>query len=152
MSVDPSVEQLRRAARDHLAAATQALGESGGIPGSAAYLGHVATECNLKVRLLRWYRKPRVGAMQTALGDELFSLLFHSKDGHNLAVLAEHAGLQRLLEAERRTELLRGKVWSRMSHGDRPYSLRYGTERLARGAAGEELDVARDIDQIVDKT
>jgi hypothetical protein len=108
----------------------------------------------LKLRLLQQYKKPRTDEMAKALGQELFAKLFRSASGHNLGLLAEHAGLSRLLaveRVERKDALLQGQVWARMREEARPYSLRYGTVKLQRTEALEEIEFASEIAQVIDK-
>jgi hypothetical protein len=105
----------------------------------------------LKLRLLQQYKKPRTDEMEKALGQELFARLFRSASGHNLGLLAERAGLSRLLVVERKDALLQGPVWARMREEARPYSLRYGTVRLQRTEALEEIEWASEVAQVIDK-
>lgn len=121
------------------------LGAAAGKPQAAAYVLHVAVECALKVRLLSSNRQRSLAGLRTVMRDEAFSTLFFGKSGHDLSELARIVALERLLRAARNHQLLRRAAWRRMSASDRPYSLRYGVERIARDQALEELEVARAI-------
>lgn len=164
MSANPTQKHLSRASNEHLRAARAALtvsatpgnrsgartalkstGASGASPRSAAYLAHVATECAIKLRMLKLHNRARTEEMRKVLKENDFDLLFRSKHGHDLRRLSEHASLKRLLTAENSQALLENKAWKRMTSEDRPFDLRYGTASASHEEAKAEVDLASAI-------
>ncbi|MBL8634402.1 MAG: hypothetical protein JNM40_14360 [Myxococcales bacterium] len=144
--VVPTREQFSAAAKQRHEAALQLL-ESAKSPKPqvAGYLNVVAMECLLKARILAQAEKSRVSELRPFLGDDTYKQLFRSSEGHRLGRLAEQAALRRLLAAAGLSSLLQKKAWSRMCKDERPYSLRYGTEKLHTEEAIEEVQVGSDL-------
>ncbi len=139
---------LSAAARARLEEAGLLLRTDGGRLQGACYFGHIALECALKLRLLAAARAQDLNdlrRLQGALADSLFC----TARGHDLARLAQAAGLMRFLQAGGRTALLDGPIWRRITKTDRPYSLRYGHERPARRQSQEEVDLAGQIVELL---
>jgi hypothetical protein len=112
-------------------------------PGSAAYLAHVALECAIKARILcrgNCYDTEDLKKKQP----KVFQALFASKQGHDLEMLAAKIRLEEVLKTEGqawRDDL----CWRRMSSPDRPYTLRYGAERIREAEAREDVTRTRDL-------
>lgn len=109
----------------------------------ACYLLHVALECHIKAYLLTNFQ----GSIRNfqLSNPELYSKIFRSKDGHDLAKLLDVANLKRRLAAFGRANPCIGSAWGRVSNSERPYSLRYGFEPLNKAQAKEEIELGRAI-------
>jgi hypothetical protein len=106
------------------------------VPTAAAYFAHVALEAALKARMLLVCGAETEAEFEKR-GNNV--ALLRSGTAHNLARLAQSAGLRRLLDATGRAPLIEDGVWARMCADDRPYSLRYGTERIDANSAEKEV-------------
>jgi hypothetical protein len=141
--------RFQRAGRSHLSAAKHLLealernDASDLNPSSAAYLAHVGLECALKARLL-WRGGVESAEDLEEKHPQVHAALFRGRQGHNLGALAKELRLQRLLATEGKP-WKDDSCWKRISHSDRPYALRYGTESMERDVAKEELDRIAEI-------
>lgn len=116
-------------------------GNAGTHPQLAAYLVQVGLECWLKARILFQAGVDTSDQYERKVPD---SLIFKTSRGHNLEFLSLKAELGRLLCAEgKQPTLLEDQCWKRMSKDPRPYSLRYGTDKITLSCAREELERAR---------
>ncbi|MBI2893934.1 MAG: hypothetical protein HYY06_10310 [Deltaproteobacteria bacterium] len=117
------------------------------VPGSAAYLAHVALECALKARLLS-----RDGyASAEALAEKqprVHAALFRSTQGHDLAALAGYLRLNAFVETQGKP-WLDDDCWKRMASSQRPYSLRYGAEPVAQASTQEEINRASALVEVL---
>jgi hypothetical protein len=113
------------------------------------YLSHVALECALKHRILvRQKGATHVGDLRRYLPKEDFEALFSGTTGHDLHRLEQTAGLRRCLVASGNEALLKGRDWRNMG-GQRPYSLRYGTEAVTVQHARDEVVLAAKLADLI---
>ena len=105
-------------------------------------------ECVLKFRLLASAKKTRTADMKVSLGEK-FQQIFQGRSGHDLRLLAEAVSLKRLLAADGKAKVLESADWQRMLNDDRPYALRYGTEKPTKQTAAAEVELARTLIEIV---
>lgn len=152
MPQQSTLDSFRRAGQSHLYIANRVLenrsvGGSNQEPvlkaGSAAYLAHVSVECAIKARLLSRGGFACAEDLEKKQ-PQIYSTLFRSKSGHDLQKLADHLGIKRFLESNGKT-WLDDDCWKRMVSPARPYSLRYGIERITLGAAEEEIKRATEL-------
>lgn len=143
-------DQLKKSARTKLAAAEVLVKGKGPHPGPAAYLIHVALECAMKLRILVSQRVERTDELRNSRGMDktTFDGLFSGRSGHDLHHLAKVARLRSLLVAKDREQLLESKAWRGMA-GDRPYSLRYGTEDITDSESEDHLKLAKEITLLI---
>jgi hypothetical protein len=142
--------EFERSARTKLAAAEQLVAAKGRHPGPAAYLIHVVLECALKVRILVTQNAKRTEELRNSCGidEATFAGLFSGRTGHDLHHLANVARLNRFLVAKDRGSLLDSDEWKAMA-GDRPYSLRYGTESVSDPEARKQVELARQLTSLI---
>ncbi|HSN98212.1 MAG TPA: hypothetical protein VLS89_07935 [Candidatus Nanopelagicales bacterium] len=124
-----------------------------------AYLVQVGLECWLKARILALSlskeKSPSVVLYVERFGTlgqdgRKRSPIFDSAEGHRLTLLAQKASLERLLkDAGKPPSLMTDRCWARMTHGERPYSLRYGAEEVSIEDAQEELERGRMLENII---
>lgn len=141
---------LKRSARTKLAAARHLMEGRSKHPSPAAYLSHVTLECALKVHILVKGGAERTEDLRNKRGfdEATFDGLFNGRTGHNLHHLAKEAGLKRLLVAKCQDHLLKIAAWHAMS-GDRPYSLRYGSEVVSDSDADQQVDLATKLTSVI---
>lgn len=174
MTGDPvwTLEKFRRSGRSHLACGQRILSDLQGageglkgkkkkgkkepaqahpgvLPGSAAYLAHVAIECVVKARVL--YRSGCASLEDLKRKDpSAHETLFRGRRGHALRFLAESVRLEEILKQEGKdTSIIKDSCWTRMAHDERPYSLRYGAEAPAVDDVEQELQRAAEIVEAV---
>lgn len=142
--------ELKKSARTKLAAAEVLVRGKAPHPGPAAYLIHVTLECAIKVKILVRQNAERTEELRNGRGmdEATFAGLFQGRSGHDLHTLAKVAGLKRLLVAKDREELLNSEAWRSMA-GDRPYSLRYGTEVISNLESEEHLKLAKELTSFI---
>lgn len=116
-------------------------------PGSAAYLAHVALECAIKALILYRAGCANIGDLKRK-SPKIYDQLFRTKHGHDLVRLAQEVRLSKFVGTY-------GKAWAddtcwkRMTGNDRPYGLRYGSERIGTDAAKEDVSRARDLSGVL---
>jgi HEPN domain-containing protein len=146
-----TLEEFRRVGRSHLEGAVHVLEKtlSGSpthqafLPTSAAYLANVALECGLKAILLS--RGGYASAEDLAKKQpKVYQTLFRGKSGHSLGDLAAFIRFQNMVEANGK-KWKEDQCWERMTSVERPYSLRYGTERIKREHAEAEIERAGEL-------
>lgn len=140
-----TLDRFRRAGVGHLRSAEHVLekaksrtvGEPSSLPGSAAYLAHLALECVLKAHLLA-----RGGCASAEVLERrhprVHDALFKGRRGHNLKNLADQIRIESVLNLAG-AKWNDDATWKRMAADDRPYTLRYGVEQLSPGDAENEL-------------
>lgn len=145
-SMRTSKDDFSKSARTKLAAAQDLVTGKARHPGPATYLIHVTLECAIKVRILNSQKAESTDELRNRGGmdEATFVELFRGRRGHDLHQLAHVAGLSRLLAAKDRSDLLKSPVWQTMA-GDRPYSLRYGTEVVKDSDAKAHLKLAKEL-------
>lgn len=144
--VIPTRDQFQTAAKQRHQAARELLGSSHSPkPQVACYLNLVALECLLKARIMDQAMRPRMPPLKEVLGEKKYEQLFGSSAGHSLSLLAEESSLRRGLKAAGRDKILQGTAWKRMCSSGRPYSLRYGTEKLSTAEAQDEVTAGTEI-------
>lgn len=143
-------DELKKSARTKLAAAQDLVRGKARHPGPAAYLIHVTLECAIKVRILVSQNAERTDQLRSSRGmdEATFDGLFKGRSGHDLHHLAKVARLRSLLVAKDREELLMTDAWRSMA-GDRPYSLRYGTEVISDSEAEDHLKLAKELTSLI---
>lgn len=141
-----TLDRFRLAGHGHLHGARCILAEdtatSGPVPAlaraSASYLGHVALECALKVRILEKGGYADVEELKEK-HPKVYGRLFTTKHGHDLDRLAKELGVEGLL-ATMGKGWRDDECWKRLSSSERPYSLRYGIEDVDDASVTEELE------------
>jgi hypothetical protein len=143
-------DELKKSARTKLDAAQILVKGKARHPGPAAYLIHVTLECAIKVRILVSQNAERTDQLRNNRGmdEATFDGLFKGRSGHDLHHLAKVAQLKKLLVARDREELLMSDAWRSMA-GDRPYSLRYGTEVISDSEAEAHLKLAKELTSLI---
>jgi hypothetical protein len=140
-----SLHDFRLAAISHLAAAKKVLDAPdekapAKTPSTAAYLATVSLECVLKARILFRGGCESVEKLREKHA-RVYRALFTSAEGHAVESLAQHLRLEELLKSEGKGAP-QADIWKRLSHSERPYSLRYGSEHLSvEDAAAEVAEV-----------
>lgn len=150
MSV-PSRQELLKVAKEHLEVANAGAARRPRPVRTMAYLAHVAAECAIKARILTMNARERTSDLREVLEVHIYEQTFESSHGHNLKHLATISSLKRLLVADRKAALLQGESWRRMCDDDRPYSLRYGTKKLAPSQAEDEVRLVETILGVIDR-
>ncbi len=142
-----SLHDFRLSAISHLAAANRILETNdattaGRTPATAAYLAGLSLECLLKARILLRGGVESVEKLREKQS-AVYKALFTSAKGHDLNNLAGNLRLDALLASEG-TKAPKAEIWERLSHAQRPYSLRYGSEQLSSAdATAEVAEVSR---------
>jgi hypothetical protein len=139
--VNANRDQLRHSARTKKDAAKALLKDKQPHPVPAVYLSHVALECALKRRILIKNGATHIDDLRRYLPQEDFTALFSGATGHDLHRLEQTAGLRSYLAAHGRDSLLADEQWRKMG-GQRPYSLRYGSETVTAHEAREQVQFA----------
>jgi hypothetical protein len=134
--------QTKRDAAHHLICGTSKH------PAPALYLSHVSLECALKLRILKTNGAIHINDLKKLLPEKTFEGLFNGATGHDLHHLAKTASIDRMLVATGNEALLEQPEWRAMS-GDRPYSLRYGTETVSAASARHQIDLAVRIADLI---
>jgi len=137
-----SLHDFRLAAISHLAAARKVLDaatetDPAKTPTTAAYLATVSLECLLKARILLRGGCESVEKLREKQA-AVYAALFTGARGHAVEALAQHLRLDQLLRSEGKAAP-QSDIWKRLSHVERPYSLRYGSEHLSKDDAAAEL-------------
>lgn len=136
MTARSDSQRLQLHAKEIVVAARQQLSASRNH--LSGYMGHVALECYLKSWILSAF-----GGNQAKFNDShpaLHKKYFGSSEGHDLSRLVGDMVIRRKVAATGETNPCSGSVWSRMTHGDRPYSLRYREEpAITKSKVAEEL-------------
>ena len=117
-------------------------------PGPAVYLAHVALECALKLRILRKNKAHHTDDLKRLLPGSTFDGLFTGSRGHALHHLARTASVAQFLEAQGKSALLKKREWQRMA-GERPYSLRYGIERVTLAEAKSQVRFGEQLTDLI---
>lgn len=141
-----TLERFRLAGHGHLHAARCILEAAKAAPvpipalalASACYLVHVAVECGIKARILARGGYADVDELKRKQ-PKVYNPLFVTKQGHDLAKLAEELGLHRLM-ATMGKGLRQDDCWQRLTSPVRPYSLRYGAEAIDDTMASKEVE------------
>ena len=142
-------EQLRQSAQTKKEAAKALIiGKSPHYPVPAAYLAHVALECALKYRILVRNKAKHIEELRRRLPRSVFDGLFSGISGHDLHHLERTAGLARFLTAIGSESLLDREEW-RLMGGDRPYSLRYGCEKVPVSHASRQVEFAGQLASLI---
>ena len=110
----------------------------------AVYLSHVALECALKHRILTKNNTRHIEQLKGLLNPEDFDKLFNGSTGHDLHHLAKTAALRRYLEANGQQSLLERDAWRKMG-GARPFSVRYGVERISADKARDQVQFSKEL-------
>lgn len=141
-------DQISKAARRRAEGARRLHGDHSGDPQLACYLLHISLECAFKLLLLHRWRAADLEGLRRVLPPDDFKRLFETRRGHDLRSLAEYVSLERFLVA-RDHRRLAPDIWKRITHDDRPYSLRYGTEAVSRKEADEELALVEPLVSLI---
>lgn len=153
-----TITRFKMAARGHLHAASCVFETEQGqqrkpetrpatVPASAVYLAHVALECAIKARLLERNGCASVKDLERK-DPKAFKVLFRSTKGHDLPVLAKKIRLENFVKTYGK-EWSEDTCWERLSHSDRPYSLRYGAEEIAETEAQEDVARSRELADVL---
>lgn len=126
-----SIQQFKASSLQKMNAAKTLL-DRASFPLEAAYLSSVALECCLKVRIMKKNQIKETNRIPQ--GHQLFDL-FNTAKGHNFEVLLQYSG-----ETKAQT-----RIWSRITHSDRPYSLRYSEEKLNHTQSQEEFGFVKQL-------
>jgi hypothetical protein len=145
--------QLRKASLGWIGHADAVLNRDQGHQHAAPYLAHLALECSLKARILEMAKVSTVDEFVSRQGPETGKRIFSTKAGHSLDLLAEQASVRRLLVASGSTPALLddSAPWRRLNGPDRPYSLRYGAERVAPRDARVEVELVQQLMGILEE-
>jgi hypothetical protein len=146
--VNTTRDQFRHSAHTKKDAARALMNGAHTHPTPAVYLAHVALECALKLRILIQNRAKRLIELKRLLRDKEFEALFSGTTGHNLHHLEQTAGLRRYLAARDHESLLTKTEWHSMG-GQRPYSLRYGTETITATIARGQVQFAAELADLI---
>jgi hypothetical protein len=141
-------EQFRHSAQTKKVAAQTLLDGNSKHPYPAVYLSHVIIECALKRRILIINNATHLNELKKKMQAEDFNALFMGATGHDLHHLHRTASLRRYLEAKGQASLLDEPEWAKMG-GQRPYSLRYGVEKLAARDAEKQVEFARKLVELL---
>ena len=114
----------------------------------ALYLSHVTLECAFKLRILRQNNANHINDLSKRMPKKAFESLFHGSTGHDLHHLAIAASIKRFLEANGNGHLLNQPEWQAMA-GERPYSIRYGTESVDFINAKRQVDFAIQLTDLI---
>lgn len=139
--INASQDDFRHSAQTKRNAARELVRTKQFHPGPAAYLAHVALECALKLRILRNNNARHADELREKLPERSFNELFTGAKGHDLHHLAGTASIKRCLAANGEADLLKRPEWQAMG-GARPYSLRYGIERVSTSDAQRQVRFA----------
>lgn len=141
-------KQFRHSAQTKKDAACHLVNGNHKHPAPAVYLSHVTLECVFKLRILRKYRATHIDDLKRLLPESSFKALFNGATGHNLHHLAKTASIDRFLEAGGNQSLLNQGEWTEMA-GERPYSLRYGTESISDAGARRQVHFAAKLTDLI---
>lgn len=141
MSAVTDSKRLHLHAEETVVAAEQQLQDSRSH--LAGYLGHVALECYLKA----WILVPFGGCQEKfkSAHPVPYRKYFGSSDGHDLSKLITDAAIARKISSVGTANPCSGAVWARMTHGARPYSLRYREEAVSKPKVQEELTLMKSV-------
>ena len=146
--VNVNRDQLRHSAQTKKDAANALIGAEQPHPTPAVYLSHVALECALKRRILIKNRATSTDDLKRCLPEKALEALFRGHTGHDLHRLGDTASLRRYLVASGDESLLQRREWRDMG-GQRPYSLRYGIERVSPSRAADQVRFAVNLVEVV---
>jgi len=124
-----TLKQLRDSAQRKLDGAERLLEGDSPLPSESAYLASVAMECALKTLLMI---KNSIRDTQAIEENHQLGPCFRGKHAHNVDRLLSH-----LKDAD--LSSISGDLHVRMTGSGRPYSLRYGEEKLDAGQARDEI-------------
>lgn len=127
-------KDLRDSAQRKLEGAERLLGGKSPLPSESAYLATVATECALKTLLMN---KHSIRDTKEIEEGHQLEPCFGGKGGHSFDRLLVHL-------KDRQLPSLSGDLRARVTNPVRPYSLRYGEEKLEVAEAQAEIEWARD--------
>lgn len=146
--INASQDDFRHSAQTKKDAACELVRGKHRHPGPAVYLAHVALECAFKLRILRHYRTRHTSGLRRILPEQSFSELFAGAKGHDLHHLARTASIARYLIALGEPDLLKQPEWQAMG-GGRPYSLRYGIERVSAAEVKRQVELTERLTNLV---
>jgi hypothetical protein len=146
--LNTTCDQFRHSAQTKKEAASALMAGAQVHPVPAVYLAHVALECALKRRILIKNNVKHLNELKRYLPEKEFEALFSGTRGHDLHHLEQTAGLRRYLVATNNEALLREREWRSMG-GQRPYSLRYGTETMRTAAATCQVRFAAKLADLI---
>lgn len=126
-------KDLRGSAQRKLEGAERLLEGRSPLPSEAAYLATVATECALKTLLMN---KHSIRDTKEIEEGHQLEPCFGGKGGHSVGRLLDHL-------KDRQLSTLSGELRARVTDSVRPYSLRYGEEKLEAAEAQAEIEWAR---------
>jgi hypothetical protein len=150
--INTNHEHFRRSARTKRDAARDLVKGTRKHSAPAVYLSHVTLECAIKLRILRQSGVTHINDLKRLLPEQIFNALFNGATGHDLHHLAKTASIDRFLEAGGNKSLLKQPEWGAMA-GERPYSLRYGTESVGDADAQRQVAFAAKLaDLILERT
>jgi hypothetical protein len=146
--VNANHKHFQHSARTKKDAACYLLSGSEKHPTPAVYLSHVTLECALKLRILRKNGAKHIDDLRRLLPDRIVDSLFNGATGHDLHHLAKTASIERFLAANGKAALLHQPEWKAMA-GQRPYSLRYGSEAVSNEDAKRQVDFAANLTNLI---
>lgn len=146
--VNANRNHFRHSARTKREAATALISGARCHPVPALYLSHVALECALKHRILVKNGATHVDDLKRKMTDEAFKALFSGAKGHDLHHLERTSALRRYLASIGQESLLDATEWRDMG-GQRPYSLRYGTETVTAREAESQIKFAATLADLI---
>ncbi len=146
--VNTTRDEFRHSAQTKKDAATALMSNTLAHPVPAVYLSHVALECALKLRILIKNGAKHLDDLRRYLPENDFEALFSGTTGHDLHHLEKTAGLRRYLTATGNESLLMDTEWRSMG-GKRPYSLRYGTEKVPATDARKQVRFAARLADLI---
>lgn len=143
--MNASLADLKNAARRRIQAAAALLSDGVRYPQEACYLTHVSLECAFKAAVLEMHGKTRIADLAQTMPDALYSKLFFGTTGHDLEFLSKTACLDRKAAAAKQVSPRKDPTWPAIVASPRPYSLRYGSERVASRNASAEIALAKSV-------
>jgi len=126
--------QMKESARRKLHGAEHLMERANPLPSEGAYLASIASECSLKALLMTRHSIQDTSEISE---DHHLSECFRGKGAHNLSRIFRH------LRGFSAPGLPGSQIWKRMTDKGRPYSLRYGEEKLSQSEAEHEISWAR---------
>ena len=141
-------DQFRHSAQTKTAAARALVADRQTHFVPAIYLSHVALECALKLRILLKNSAQHVERLSHLLPKKEFDALFNGRTGHDLHYLGNTACLRRYLIAHGSEHLLDSQEWKAMA-GDRPFSVRYGTENIPARTARSQVQFSAQLAALI---
>lgn len=146
--INASQDNLKHSAQTKKVAADALIRDRNKHPSTAAYLLHVSLECAMKRRILIRNKVKSTAILKERLSPEVFESLFSGVTGHDLHHLAKTVSLRRYLEAHGKSTLLDNREWHKMC-APRPYSLRYGIEKVPDGTVNNLVKWAISLTDLI---